>query len=76
MDEETSDFQTLIQEAREGDQQALGQLLDNHRDFLVRLANQQIGEKLRTRVDGSDMVQITFLQAVRAIEDFQWHRAW
>ena len=70
MDEETSEFQTLIQQAREGDQQALGHLLDNHRDFLVRLANQQIGEKLRARVDGSDVVQMTFLQAVRAIEDF------
>ena len=71
MDEETSDLQTLVQQAREGDQQALGHLLDNHRDFLVRLANQQIGEKLRARVDGSDVVQMTFLQAFRAFEDFQ-----
>ena len=70
MNEETSDLQTLIQQARDGDQQALGHLLDNHRDFLVSLANQQIGEKLRARVDGSDVVQMTFLQAFRAIEDF------
>ena len=71
MNKETSNFQTLVQQAREGDQQALGHLLDNHRDFLVRLANQEIGEKLRARVDGSDIVQMTFLQALRAIEDFQ-----
>ena len=56
--------QELIARAKDGDQEALGQLLERHRPYLRVLA-------IRARVDTSDAVQLTCLSAVRRIENFQ-----
>jgi len=62
---------TLLRAARRGDEEALGQLLETYRDYLRLLARLEIGRELRAKVDASDIVQETFLQASRAFEDFR-----
>jgi RNA polymerase sigma-70 factor (ECF subfamily) len=60
----------LIGRARQGDENALGQLLDGHRAYLKMLAQRSISGRLEARVDASDLVQQTFLSAFRNIKEF------
>ena len=61
----------LIQRARAGDASSLGELLDAYRDYLRRLAAQQIDSRLHARLDASDLVQQTCLSVHKRIEEFQ-----
>ncbi len=71
----------LIARARQGDRQALGELLEAYRDGLHRLAARRLDERVAVRVDASDLIQMTFLEAQRNLAQFQgedepaW-RAW
>ncbi len=56
--------------ARDGSLVGLGQLLDHYRDFLLRIANDEVTSKLACKVAPSDLVQETFLQAVRDFPKF------
>src|SRR3954447_9231240 len=60
----------LIQRARAGDAAALGRLLEMYRNYLRLLARSLLGRALRLRVDASDLVQDTFLDAHRDFERF------
>lgn len=60
----------LIRRAREGDASSLGELLDAYRDYLRRLAAQQIDSRLHARLDASDLVQQTCLSVHKRIEEF------
>ncbi len=51
----------LIRRAREGDSDALGELLDQHRAYLRAMARRRIDGKLAVRVDASDLIQQTCL---------------
>lgn len=59
------EVERLLQQARNGDVAALGQLLERHRHYLLLLARLEIGRQLRSKVDASDVVQETFLEAHR-----------
>jgi RNA polymerase sigma-70 factor (ECF subfamily) len=61
----------LLRRARGGDADALGRLLNDHRDFLRRLANQQLDSRLNARLDASDLVQQTCLSVHKRIEEFE-----
>jgi RNA polymerase sigma-70 factor (ECF subfamily) len=50
---------------------ALGQRLEAHRDYLTILARMQIGRMLQGKVDPADVVQETFLHAVRDFAQFR-----
>jgi RNA polymerase sigma-70 factor (ECF subfamily) len=60
-----SSFAGLLRLARAGDQEALGRLLQACRSYLKLLARLQIDRRLQGKVDPSDVVQETFLQAYR-----------
>jgi RNA polymerase sigma-70 factor (ECF subfamily) len=61
----------LIERARAGDSQALGQLLEACRGRLRRLAERQLTGRVAVRADASDVVQQALLEAHRAIGQFQ-----
>lgn len=60
----------LIILAKNGDEDALGKLLDQHRDQLRRLAESELSQKLSKRVDASDVVQQTYLSVCKKVEQF------
>jgi RNA polymerase sigma-70 factor, ECF subfamily len=62
--------QLLMAQARDGDEAALGQLLDLYRNYLRLVARTLIGQALRVRLDASDLVQETFLRAHRDFAGF------
>jgi RNA polymerase sigma-70 factor (ECF subfamily) len=57
--------------ARPADESALGQRLEAYRDYLMILARTQIGRRLQGKVSPEDVVQETFLHAVRDFAGFQ-----
>lgn len=67
----TPDPEQLLQEARTGDGATLGRLLEMYRRYLSLLARVQIGRRLQGKVDASDVVQDTFLDAHRYFAQFQ-----
>ena len=60
--------------ARMEDSQALGELLELYRGYLVLLARLQVGRRLQGKVDASDVVQETFLKVWKALPKFAPHR--
>src|SRR5262245_31221428 len=60
----------LLERAREGDASSLGRLLELYRNYLRILAQSLVGSALRVRLDPSDLVQETFLEAHRDFRQF------
>ena len=65
-----SEIAVLIPLAREGDDSALGRLLDLHRDYLRGIAAQQLPPKLQGRIDDSDVIQQTCLSVHKQFTGF------
>ena len=61
----------LVVASKEGDNDALGRLLEQYRGYLLMLAHRYLSEALRRRVDPSDIVQLTFLEAKRDLPAFR-----
>lgn len=61
----------LLDRARAGDVEALGRLLDGYRNYLTLLARLQVGRRLRGKVDATDVVQETYLEAHRDFARFR-----
>jgi RNA polymerase sigma-70 factor (ECF subfamily) len=66
-----ADPERLIRLAQEGDMQALGQLFELYRNYLLLLARMQIGRRLQGKVDAADLVQETLLAAHRDLAQFR-----
>ncbi len=61
----------LLQLARAGQNDALGRLLEAYRQYLTLLARLQIDQLLQGKVDPSDLVQETFMEAHRGFKRFR-----
>jgi RNA polymerase sigma-70 factor, ECF subfamily len=71
MSDDSPDPEKLLHRARAGDEAALGQLLELYRNYLKLLARLQIGRRLRSKADASDLVQEAFLEAHRDFGQFR-----
>jgi RNA polymerase sigma-70 factor (ECF subfamily) len=60
----------LLARARAGDREALGELLENNRDYLRNLADRLLDDRMGRRIDASDLVQQTCLSVHKQIGDF------
>ncbi|HEY7310311.1 MAG TPA: sigma-70 family RNA polymerase sigma factor [Gemmataceae bacterium] len=65
------DPEQMIQDVRTGTDADLGSLLDLYRNYLRLLARLEIGRRLQGKLDASDLVQETFLEAHRHFAHFQ-----
>lgn len=63
--------ENLLKLARGGDSDALGSLLQQFQNYLTLLAQLQLDRQLKVKVDPSDVVQETFLQAHRGFQQFR-----
>jgi RNA polymerase sigma-70 factor (ECF subfamily) len=71
----------LLRQARAGDAEGRGRLLQGYRSYLTLLARVQLGRQVQSKVDPSDLVQETFLEAHRDFRQFRGQteaelRAW
>jgi RNA polymerase sigma-70 factor (ECF subfamily) len=64
-------WEQLVAAARDGNAEALGQLLESYRRYLKLLAKLQIDERFQAKVDPSDLVQETFVNAHRDFGTFR-----
>src|SRR5258708_5422211 len=62
---------TLLDAARHGDRTALGSLLESFRPYLSLFADRKLGLDLKPKFAGSDLVQMTFLEAQQAFPRFE-----
>lgn len=63
-------IEQLVIAARDGDRDAIGQLLESYRDYLRRRAAERLAHGLHQRLDASDLVQQTFLEAHQSFAKF------
>jgi len=68
-------IETLVERARQGDSEALGQLLQQHRPYLRLLALRTLDARVGARIDASDVVQQTCLSVHRNIKEFEGSEA-
>jgi RNA polymerase sigma-70 factor (ECF subfamily) len=67
---DTPDPNVLLNQALQGDAEALGRLLEAQRAGLHRMAKRQLEGRIAVRVDASDILQQTFLEAYRGFPQF------
>jgi RNA polymerase sigma-70 factor (ECF subfamily) len=60
----------LLARARAGDREALGELLENNRDYLRNVADRLLDDRMGRRIDASDLVQQTCLSVHKQIGEF------
>jgi RNA polymerase sigma-70 factor (ECF subfamily) len=71
MVESAEELALRLSAARAGDREALGQVLEASRGFLLLLAQRQLGPRLQAKAGASDLVQVTLVDAVRDFGHFQ-----
>jgi RNA polymerase sigma-70 factor (ECF subfamily) len=61
----------LVQRAQEGDREALDRLLERHSARVLAIVRYRLGTRLRESVESGDILQETFLAAVKAFPNFE-----
>jgi RNA polymerase sigma-70 factor (ECF subfamily) len=67
MPDQQFDPDQILRRARQGDTEAVEQLLGHHRSRLARMVNARMDPRLKARVDPSDVVQDTLAAASRRL---------
>ena len=70
MVELSRDTQELVDRVGRGEKTALEDLFTRHRDRLRRVVALRMDKRLASRVDSSDIVQETYVEAARRCEDY------
>lgn len=60
----------LLGRVREGDESAVGRLLQRHREALRRMVEMRLDQQIRQRVDASDIVQDAMIEANRRLQTY------
>jgi RNA polymerase sigma-70 factor, ECF subfamily len=60
----------LVERLRAGDRNALADLFDAFRDRLTRMVDLRLDPRVRSRLDPADVVQDSFLDAAKRLDDF------
>jgi RNA polymerase sigma-70 factor (ECF subfamily) len=66
-----ADLEALLRVARQGRQDALGDLLQAYRPYLLRIADGEFPAALRAKAGGSDVVQDTLVEALACFAQFR-----
>jgi RNA polymerase sigma-70 factor, ECF subfamily len=67
---DTAQTEKLLERALEGDRQAVGDLLELHRQRLCRMVELRLDDRLRGRLSASDVVQDAYLEAVQRLPEY------
>jgi RNA polymerase sigma-70 factor (ECF subfamily) len=67
---DTSETERLLKQADGGDRRAIERLLDKHRSDLRQVVAMRLDPRTAARVDPSDIVQETQLEALRRLPDY------
>ncbi|MEM0924472.1 MAG: sigma-70 family RNA polymerase sigma factor, partial [Planctomycetota bacterium] len=70
MNNDESDEEQLITRASAGDERALTQLFDRHRNRLRRVIALRLDSRVQARVDASDVLQEAYLDLVQQLPNF------
>jgi RNA polymerase sigma-70 factor (ECF subfamily) len=70
MSQAEPDTEHLLARAAQGDQAALGELLERHRQRLLHMIALRFDTRLQARLDPSDVLQETLAEAARRLADY------
>lgn len=68
---DSSQWNVLIESARNGGEEALGQIVKEFREYLLVVADREIGTQLQAKFDASDVVQTSLVEAMSSINKFK-----
>jgi RNA polymerase sigma-70 factor (ECF subfamily) len=63
-------FESRMAAAHEGSLSAIGSIFEECRNYLLLIANRQLGQSMQAKIGASDLVQETFLQAQQIFDRF------
>jgi RNA polymerase sigma-70 factor (ECF subfamily) len=64
-------WEKQLAEAQSGSQEAIGTVLDSCRPYLLKIARKELPPSLSAKGGASDLVQETFLEAIRSLDHFR-----
>jgi RNA polymerase sigma-70 factor (ECF subfamily) len=67
---DSAETRRLLERLEQGDANGFEQLFARHRASIRKLADRRLDARIRARLDPSDIVQETFLEASRTLDDF------
>jgi RNA polymerase sigma-70 factor, ECF subfamily len=70
MTENSSETGRLLHDAAEGEKASLGALLTRHEVRLRRMITLRLDQRLKGRIDASDVLQEVYLEASRCLADY------
>ena len=69
--ESSSQWETLIEAARKGCDDALSRIVKEFREYLLLVADREIGTQLQAKFDAADVVQTSLVEAMSSIDQFK-----